>query len=417
MRIQRLLLHEVGPFTDLDLIIREGQNPSLADVHLLVGPNGSGKSTLLFALAQTQTSKETPLLARMRGKDAQLWAKSNGYGWMGLTHNSQRLNPTTPMGGRAHTGALIGDWHVHSEGLFPSAASGFAYSGARTADVSPLKAIQEVDPEQLQGPLGFSHLIDLTLVKQWIANQHAKAAFARNRGDEAAALARELPVRVLERTLSDVTGSDVAFQLQEEPLEVLLSQNGRRADFAVLPDGLKGILTWLGDLLMRLDRRRVEPGSQEPPTSQPFLLFLDEVEVHLHPAWQRRIVPTVQRLFPKAQIFIATHSPFVVASADDAWIYPLDLGPAGAIARDVLPSRLGYSYQEVLHEVFGIESDFDPDTEQLLHAFQRAFDRRLVGDVAPEFDALAATLSRRSPELANLVERERRALARRLRAG
>ncbi|MBK7937436.1 MAG: ATP-binding protein [Lewinellaceae bacterium] len=46
-----------------------------------------------------------------------------------------------------------------------------------------------------------------------------------------------------------------------------------------------------------------------PVFERNFILFLDEIEVHLHPAWQRKILPAVQKLFPNAQIFISTHSP------------------------------------------------------------------------------------------------------------
>jgi predicted ATP-binding protein involved in virulence len=56
---------------------------------------------------------------------------------------------------------------------------------------------------------------------------------------------------------------------------------------------------------------------------QPLILLLDEVDIHLHPKWQRLILPAVQKLLPNAQIFASTHSPFVVGSVKDAWIYRL----------------------------------------------------------------------------------------------
>jgi predicted ATP-binding protein involved in virulence len=52
MRIERLTLHDVGPFEDLDISFPECPDPTKAEVHMFIGPNGSGKSTLLYALAQ-----------------------------------------------------------------------------------------------------------------------------------------------------------------------------------------------------------------------------------------------------------------------------------------------------------------------------------------------------------------------------
>jgi hypothetical protein len=53
---------------------------------------------------------------------------------------------------------------------------------------------------------------------------------------------------------------------------------------------------------------------------------LDEVDIHLHPEWQWKVLPFVQRLFPNSQIFASTHSPFVVSSSNGAWIHPLCIG-------------------------------------------------------------------------------------------
>jgi predicted ATP-binding protein involved in virulence len=51
------------------------------------------------------------------------------------------------------------------------------------------------------------------------------------------------------------------------------------------------------------------------------LLLADEIENHMHPLWQKRILGIIRRLFPNLQIILTTHSPFVVASMDGARIY------------------------------------------------------------------------------------------------
>ena len=54
-----------------------------------------------------------------------------------------------------------------------------------------------------------------------------------------------------------------------------------------------------------------------------FVVLLDEPENHLHPSMQRRIIGDLSRAFPKAQFVIATHSPFVVSSVKDSYVYVL----------------------------------------------------------------------------------------------
>ena len=105
------------------------------------------------------------------------------------------------------------------------------------------------------------------------------------------------------------------FVFQYEPLNVGLKINDEELEFDVLPDGVKSIISWIADLLMRLDRLKWKDNINI--LDRNFILLLDEIEVHLHPAWQRKILPVVQKLFKNAQIFIATHSPFVVGSIDN----------------------------------------------------------------------------------------------------
>jgi predicted ATP-binding protein involved in virulence len=182
--------------------------------------------------------------------------------------------------------------------------------------------------------------------------------------------------------------------------------------FQELPDGVKSILSWLGDLLMRLDRLPWQ--GDLPVLERPFALFLDEIEVHLHPKWQWKVVPMLQTLFPKAQVFLATHSPFVVASASDAWIHRLELTDTGSVTvRPPLSSRVGQSHETVLAEVLGVRQLFDPETQAELDAFYVLRDRALAGEpVLEQLEARARALQARSAELNAIVAPELRSARR-----
>src|SRR5262249_41443395 len=136
---------------------------------------------------------------------------------------------------------------------------------------------------------------------QWIANTVAWKAIYAQSGEGERAANRASALLRLETALGAILGDKVTFSLQPEPFAVLASIGERPAiPIAQLPDGVQSLLSWMADLLMRLDRIPwAEPG---PVTDRRFTLLLDEVEVHLHPAWQRMVIPTVERLFPHAQI-------------------------------------------------------------------------------------------------------------------
>lgn len=85
------------------------------------------------------------------------------------------------------------------------------------------------------------------------------------------------------------------------------------------------------------------------------ILLIDEVENHLHPQWQRRIVSILQRMFPNLQIIMTTHSPFVVSSVENAKIYVCESKIDYSIVRDMTEDYSNLPVDEVLvSDVFGV---------------------------------------------------------------
>ena len=78
----------------------------------------------------------------------------------------------------------------------------------------------------------------------------------------------------------------------------------------VLSSGTQGTLLWIWELSLKMvTHSRLRPGWQDKPA----ILLIDEIENHLHPTWQRRVIPALLKYFPGLQILATTHSPFVVA--------------------------------------------------------------------------------------------------------
>jgi predicted ATP-binding protein involved in virulence len=226
-------------------------------------------------------------------------------------------------------------------------------------------------------------------------------------------------VREIENVVGRIVDDpDFGFVLTDEDENVRVRWKGRVIRLGLLPDGLKSILSWVADLLMRLDR--IPWQDNRPVRDRRFLLLLDEVDIHLHPAWQRKVLPLVQRVFPNAQIIASTHSPFVVASVDDACIIALGFREQSVKVTGKAGRQIGVSYTAVLRSIFGIDSEFDIDTERQLNDFHDAKRRLLTGDAAAraDVDRLADLLSHRSEELREIVVLElgqlQRQLARRV---
>ena len=224
-----------------------------------------------------------------------------------------------------------------------------------------------------------------TNFNQWLANCFSKSAIAfqqKKKGKEY----REL-MFLIEQIISDVIGKSIKFHLELEPTDLLVNMDGQFVEFDTLPDGLRALISWIGDLLMRMDEVKWEDNL--PINEREFILLLDEIEVHLHPAWQRKVLPVIQKLFKNAQIFISTHSPFVINSVDGAWIHPLKLEGKTAINLPPIKSEDGRSYRHILRTIFGIDKEFGGEAQKQLDEFYVLRNRILAEKNGAEVDRKA----------------------------
>ncbi len=127
------------------------------------------------------------------------------------------------------------------------------------------------------------------------------------------------------------------------------------------------------------------------PTSLEAVILIDEIEAHLHPRWQRSVVPLLREILPRCQFIVTTHSPLVVGSADLGEVVILDIGEDGAVSAAVLEERLGMlGAERIYEEVFGVSRTASPT---LVEAERAHLQRIASGD-----DSLA------DPELDQMVQ-------------
>lgn len=86
-----------------------------------------------------------------------------------------------------------------------------------------------------------------------------------------------------------------------------------RLPATALSDGYQSMLAWIADLL---GHAFLEHGTGAQPADLRGIVLLDEIDLHLHPHWQRRIVPLLRYVFPHVQFIVTTHSPLVVAGVE-----------------------------------------------------------------------------------------------------
>ena len=112
------------------------------------------------------------------------------------------------------------------------------------------------------------------------------------------------------------------------------------------------------------------------------IFIIDEIDAHLHPSWQRRIIPTLQRHFPNVQIFASTHSPMTVAGLKKGQVHLLKRDETGQVVwsrneQDII----GWTADEIYRTFMGID---DPTDELTVQRANRLRELRGKESLAPE---------------------------------
>ncbi len=97
---------------------------------------------------------------------------------------------------------------------------------------------------------------------------------------------------------------------QETPPRLSVQKEGKHFFLSQLSDGERGLLALVFDLVRRL--AIANPNSENPVRDGVALVLIDEIELHLHPKWQRGVLAHLKSLFKSCQFIVTTHSPLVL---------------------------------------------------------------------------------------------------------
>jgi predicted ATP-binding protein involved in virulence len=427
MRIKSIELKNIGAFEHETIEFQPCPVKDKAEIHIFTGTNGSGKSTVLKALAaafegagvtpkgDVACKTDTNSLSKyMRFKNE----NSGGRVCLELKQEDHCIEYVHCPSGREHL-------HIESQdhpdilnyritSLLDKIPKGntfysafFSYSSERVFNFSGQNGGNTVNRKNpLYQALEFIKTPNPAFrIESWIEESLLKQSYAINHGFKEKENDFTNTITNLQNAISEIVGFPVEFKMDKQIREPKIVYNNFEHDLDVLPDGLRSIISWLADLCMRLELLDWE--GDMPVFDRNVILFLDEIEVHLHIEWQRKILPVIQKLLPNAQIFLSTHSPFVINSVDDAWVYNLEVKDGNATVRKAELTQDGNSVSFVLSEILGVNEEFGIEVEKDLKQFYQYRDKALVGKISEkemrDMMVLVQKLGKQSVELESIV--------------
>ena len=410
---------------EFDLDLRHDESP--AGWHVLLGDNGSGKSTVVRALALALMGRENALATRQDWSrwlaagstksqvDVRLSAHEGHDHWSGKgkTTSGRLIEPRAEIEAASDGNARNGNQaEIKFSGKYAGRTVWGKGNGWFSASFGAFRRFSGSDPDMdrlyLTHPRLAAHL----------------SAFGENVAlGESLRWLRDLQVKKLEGDgqAEDIQRAVVSFvnsagllphgaRIDEVTSERVTVADGRGARVSVedMSDGYRSILSLIFELMRLLFATSgpeaalssIDRGAAT--VALPGVVAIDEIDAHLHPAWQKDIGDWFVDRFPKTQFFVTTHSPIVCRAAWRGSVWLLPAPDSGEEPRRVVGTELDRLIDGDVLDAYGTELFGEDVTrserskeklERLAYLNRKRLKTLLSDDERRERDGLRATLS------------------------
>lgn len=370
---------------------------------ILVGENGVGKTTLLraMALALTSPTIATELL------DEQLPLLSNGgEGFVSVEIDSGTYAITIRRNDADRKKEVVESRSAPSQHRPWVVGYGVRRGNARgDRDRVPSRGVFGELHTLFEHPPALHHAI------RWLADRDADVAREQRKLGRDGDVASSQPAAIWKtighalRTLLGITNITVE---SEYVIHVQHDVFGRvRLD--ALSDGYLTTAGWVIDMLARwIERQREldEHVGADVLRQMRGFVFIDEIDLHLHPLWQLNIIGDIRRLFPNLSFVVTTHNPLTLHGARPGEVYVMrrqNDGRIELVQKDIQP---GHDVDRILFEQFQVDQTFDEETRNLLRVHKEMLRRGVPRNDAKRID-VETRLAARLGGLATTVKNER----------
>jgi predicted ATP-binding protein involved in virulence len=167
--------------------------------------------------------------------------------------------------------------------------------------------------------------------------------------------------------------------------------------FSSLGYGYQSALSWIADFCKKMFDKYPDSAN---PLKEPAVLLIDEIDLHLHPQWQRTIIKHLSNIFPQTQFIVTTHSPFVIQSMESVNLYTLHhQNQQTEVKHWGNKSFTGWGIEDILSEVMELDNDIKTDKyQELIMAFNVALEAEDYKAAKKAYTKLSAILHPSSEE-------------------
>lgn len=188
---------------------------------------------------------------------------------------------------------------------------------------------------------------------------------------------------------------NIYYSVKNSEMEIAVYNSQHKVD--VLPlkslsDGIRSTISMVGDIAYRM--AVLNPQLLNNVLTTPGIIMVDEIDMHLHPEWQKKIIHDLITIFPKVQFFFTTHSPSVLANVESKHIQILEdyhiYSPSN--------NTYGRNVDDILREV--MRSDVKPkDISSLLDQFDETIDKQQLTEAKKILGKMISKLGKNNSDV------------------
>jgi predicted ATP-binding protein involved in virulence len=194
--------------------------------------------------------------------------------------------------------------------------------------------------------------------------------------DVSAAAFPDPQLEAVRRALTSFMPDFSHLTVRRNPLRMEVEKRGERLTVNQLSDGEKCLMALVGDLARRLAIANPE---RENPLEGEGIVLVDEIDLHLHPLWQRMVVPNLLSVFTNCQFLITTHSPHVITHVKPASLFLLSMTEKG-LKMERASASYGLTVERILADLMGVENTRPAEVVEKLREMYRLIERGDLDD-------------------------------------
>ncbi len=197
------------------------------------------------------------------------------------------------------------------------------------------------------------------------------------------------------KAISGCIQTKVTYNLDINDLDIEAEMNDgsiQRLPLSLFSDGYRTVLCMVADIAYRMALLNPACGSDVLKT--PGVVLIDEIDLHLHPLWQARILKDLNKMFPNVQFIVTSHAPLVISSVPASQVRIL--GEEEGLAPQC--ESWGLSANDVLTGIMGTK-DRQPEVVRLLREFDTLFDKERFDEAECILDKLEGQIGPNNPDL------------------